>query len=258
MDIKGFDAAGGGISARISNDEYIASIDRQNLLKKTNKKFNKVFDYMRLENLKKYLKEPKMISSSNTTLIIGKIKKDVNPDEIFKNDLEYCSKVINKPPLLGLDGGSSNIGGNINDNNIININKDFITVQTNNPKINLPEEFVYQGDVVYNNPLTVKNNYPFKQTGYLGGGDAAAKENLKEFKAPNTENNKKKLLFAVNPQAGRWQVEGEENMKHIATALHRFADIIPSVHYGEFTPELAKKGFDTLNSHFSKGLGLKL
>jgi hypothetical protein len=201
---------------------------------------------MRLENLKEYLKDPKIISSSNVTLIIGKIKEGINPDDIFKKDLEYCGKIINKPPLLGLDNSNlPALAGK--EKGIIKIDDNFITVKTNTN--NLPEEFVYQGEYVQDNPLAVRNNYSLQTAG--------AKENLKEFKAPNTADNKKKLLLAVNPQAGRWQVEGEETMKNIATAIHRFTDMIPHVHYGELTPELAKKGFDTLNGHISKGLGLK-
>jgi hypothetical protein len=257
MDIKGFKAYNGGVSAEIRNGSFIGQIAKQKLEEGTGKKFNKVFDYMRLENLKEYLKDPKIISSSNMTLIVGKIKSGVTPDDIFKKDLEYCDKIINKPPLLGLDNSNlPALAGK--EKGIIKIDDNFITVKTDK-NLNLPEEFVYQGEYVQDNPLTVRNNDSLSlnltRDVVVGG-----KENLKlkEFKAPNTADNKKKLLLAVNPQAGRWQVEGEETMKNIATAIHRFADMIPHVHYGELTPELAKKGFDTLNGHISKGLGLKL
>jgi hypothetical protein len=224
MEINGFSAYGGGMSAKISDGKYIASFNKEKLPKK----FNKIIDYMRRENLKEYLDNPQIVSSSNITLIVGRLKPGVKPDEVFKKDMSYCEDLVKKSPVLAMEPNDKLTPyegklANRNTFGVIKIDKDVLSVKTNDPKVLA-----------------------------LGDGKNG------EVKLKNTEENKKKLLFAANPQAGRWQVEGEETMKHMATALHKFADIIPIVHYGELTPELSKKGFGNFKDHVSKSLGLKI
>ncbi len=235
MEISGFSAYNGGISGKISAGKYIGVINREKLPIK----FNKIIDYMRRENLKEYLTDPQIVSSSNITLIVGRLKKGVNPDEVFKKDLSYLNNLFKKAPILAMEPndklapytpagfskaeGQKQIG---HAEGLIKVSGNDLIVETNDKNI-----------------LALSTN---------------ALENKKGIKLPATEENKKKLLFAMNPGAGRWQVEGEETMKHMATTLHRLADIIPLVHYGELTPELSKKGFDTFKGHLSNSLGLKI
>ncbi len=224
MEINGFSAYGGGIAAKISDGKYIASFNKEKLPKK----FNKIIDYMRRENLKEYLVNPQIVSSSNMTLIVGRLKPGVKPDEVFEKDLSYCEDLIKKSPVLAMEPNDklTPYEGKLvkaDTFGVIKIDKDVISVKTNDPKV------LALGDL--------KNG---------------------EVKLKNTEENRKKFLFAANPQAGRWQAEGEETLKNIASTLHKFADAIPLVHYGELTPELSKKGFDTFTNHISKSLGLKI
>ena len=224
MEIKGFSAYDGGLAAKISDGKYIASFDKQKLPKK----FNKIIDYMRRENLKEYLADPQVVSSSNMTLIVGRLKPGVKPDEVFKKDLSYCEDLLKKSPILAMEPNDKLTPyegklANANTFGVIKISNNEISVKTNDPKVL-----------------------------------ALGHEKNGEVKLKNTEENKKKLLFAANPQAGRWQAEGEETMKHIASTMHKFADVMPIVHYGELTPELEKKGFGTFKNHVHKSLGLKI
>lgn len=225
MEINGFSAYNGGIAAKISDGKYIASFNKEKLPKK----FNKIIDYMRRENLKEYLENPQIVSSSNMTLIVGRLKPDVKLDEVFEKDLSYCEDLLKKAPILAMEPDDKlmpQTGKLVKADTfgVIKIDKDVISVKTNDPKVLA-----------------------------LGTEKSAG-----EVKLKNTEENRKKFLFAANPQAGRWQVEGEETLKNIASTLHKFADAIPLVHYGELTPELSKKGFDTFTNHISKSLGLKI
>ena len=228
MQINGFSAYNGGITAKISDGKYIGVINREKLPIK----FNKIIDYMRRENLKNFIEDPQLVSSKNITLITGRLKKGVKPSDVFEKDIAYLNDVIKKAPVLAMEpednivpyalaDGQKQLG---NGGGLIKIANNDLIVKTNDLKV----------------------LETFKQTAG------------KEIKVPATEENKKKFLFALNPKAGRWQVEGEETMKHMATALHRLADIIPVVHYGELTPELSKKGFNTFKSHLSNSLGLKI
>ena len=228
MQINGFSAYNGGITAKISDGKYIGVINREKLPIK----FNKIIDYMRRENLKNFIEDPQLVSSKNMTLITGRLKKGVKPSDVFEKDIAYLNDVIKKAPVLAMEP----------EDNIVPYGR------TEGQK-----QLGTGGGLIKiaNNDLIVKTNglkvlETFKQTAG------------KEIKVPATEENKKKFLFAVNPKAGRWQVEGEETMKHMATALHRLADIIPVVHYGELTPELSKKGFNTFKGHLSNSLGLKI
>lgn len=228
MEINGFSAYNGGMTAKISDRKYIAVINREKLPIK----FNKIIDYMRKENLKNFLEDPQLVSSKNITIITGRLKKGVKPAKAFEKDIAYLSDVIKKAPVLAMEPqdnivpygrteGQKQLAGN---GGLIKITGADLIVKTNDLKV----------------------LETFKQTAG------------KEIKVPATEENKKRFLFAVNPKAGRWQVEGEETMKHMATALHRLADIIPAVHYGELTPELSKKGFSAFKDHLSNSLGLKI
>jgi len=236
MDIQGFKTNDGGFSAHISNGKYIGEIKRDKLPKK----FNKTMDYMRRENLKEFLDNPKIVSSSDTTLIVGKIKHGVNPDEVFKKDLAYVNDLLKKSPVLAMEPNDKMTP--------------FTSVGF--PKKEEQKQLGFTGGVIRisDKDITVITNDK-NMILALTGKDKAPSGIIK---VPNTEENKKKLLFATNPQKGKWQVEGEETMKHLATALHKFADIIPQVHYAEPTRVLAKKGFDTLSGHVQRGLGLKL
>ncbi len=235
MEINGFSAYNGGFSAKISDRKYIGVIKRDKLPVK----FNKIIDYMRRENLKQYLEDPQIVSSSNMTLIVGRIKKGVNPDEVFKKDLSYLNDLFKKAPVLAMEP-----------------NDKLTPAAAGFPKTEERNQLAYSGGLikVSGSDLIVKTN----DKNVLLAVTGKEKTPSGEIKVPNTEENKKKLLFAMNPKAGKWQVEGEETMKHMATTLHRLADIIPSVHYGELTPELAKKGFDTFKGHISNSLGLKI
>ena len=224
MEINGFSAYDGGVAAKISDGKYIASFNKEKLPKK----FNKIIDYMRRENLRDYLINPQVVSSSNMTLIVGRLKPGVKPDEAFKKDLSYCEDLFKKAPVLAMEPNDklTPYEGKLAKANIFGVIK------------------------ISNNEISVKTN----DRKVL----AIGQEKNGEIKLKNTDENKKKLIFAANPQTGRWQAEGEETMKHIASTLHKFADVIPMAHYGELTPELSKKGFGTFKDHISKSLGLKI
>ncbi len=228
MQINGFSAYNGGITAKISDGKYIGVINREKLPIK----FNKIIDYMRRENLKNFIEDPQLVSSKNMTLITGRLKKGVKPSDVFEKDIAYLNDVIKKAPVLAMEP----------EDNIVPY-----ALAEGQKQLGVTGGLIK----IANNDLIVKTNdlkvlETFKQTAG------------KEIKVPATEENKKRFLFALNPKAGRWQVEGEETMKHMATALHRLADIIPVVHYGELTPELSKKGFSTFKNHLSNSLGLKI
>ena len=227
MQINGFSAYNGGFTAKISDGKYIGVINREKLPIK----FNKIIDYMRRENLKNFIEDPQLISSKSMTLITGRLKKGVKPSDVFEKDITYLNDVIKKAPVLAME-----------------------------PEDNIVPYTVAEGQKQLGNGgglIKIANNDLIVKTTDLKVLEAFKQTAGKEIKVPATEENKKKFLFALNPKAGRWQVEGEETMKHMATALHRLADIIPVVHYGELTPELSKKGFNTFKNHLSLGLKIQ-